>query len=468
MQALLEKIVSLVNNSDAQGLAAILKRKGAKRYIHRQLVLRLIAAAVIISLFLAVIVFLLEQRRLGDLVNDRAAEIVSKFNTQIKQLGHRLEADSDAIKQELEMLLIVGKSQPDTGRLIYVSIYDLEGRRIGTEFDEDYPQGKAVAELARSRESRLRDNPILDQSFEQIKGTPYIRLSFPLYDRTGSQTSFLDGVFEVSAKARKEVTGRITRSVFGAIAIVLLTTVILYPVISRLINQLTVLTENLVESNVETLRVIGSAIAKRDSDTDSHNYRVTIYSVELAERIGLKPKIIQGLIKGAFLHDVGKIGISDEILRKPAKLSQSEYETMKLHVQHGIDIVQQSEWLKDAVDVVGYHHEKFSGNGYPNGLKGHEIPVNARIFAIVDVFDALTSQRPYKAQLSLETSLEILNKGRGDHFDPALLDKFNEIAGSLYDQFVDGSDTILFKKMETIILKYFSKEYRYGVDGQSA
>lgn len=468
MQALLEKIVSLVNDSDAQGLAAILKRKGAKRYIHRQLVLRLIAAAVIISLFLAVIVFLLEQRRLGDLVNDRAAEIVSKFNTQIKQLGHRLEADSDAIKQELEMLLIVGKSQPDTGRLIYVSIYDLEGRRIGTEFDEDYPQGKAVAELARSRESRLRDNPILDQSFEQIKGTPYIRLSFPLYDRTGSQTSFLDGVFEVSAKARKEVTGRITRSVFGAIAIVLLTTVILYPVISRLINQLTVLTENLVESNVETLRVIGSAIAKRDSDTDSHNYRVTIYSVELAERIGLKPKIIQGLIKGAFLHDVGKIGISDEILRKPAKLSQTEYETMKLHVQHGIDIVQQSEWLKDAVDVVGYHHEKFSGDGYPNGLKGHEIPVNARIFAIVDVFDALTSQRPYKAQLSLETSLEILNKGKGDHFDPALLDRFNEIAGSLYDQFVDGSDTILFKKMETIILKYFSKEYRYGVDGQSA
>ena len=368
----------------------------------------------------------------------------------------------------VEMLLIVGKSQPDTGRLIYVSIYDLEGRRIGTEFDEDYPQGKAVAELARSRESRLRDNPILDQSFEQIKGTPYIRLSFPLYDRTGSQTSFLDGVFEVSAKARKEVTGRITRSVFGAIAIVLLTTVILYPVISRLINQLTVLTENLVESNVETLRVIGSAIAKRDSDTDSHNYRVTIYSVELAERIGLKPKIIQGLIKGAFLHDVGKIGISDEILRKPAKLSQTEYETMKLHVQHGIDIVQQSEWLKDAVDVVGYHHEKFSGDGYPNGLKGHEIPVNARIFAIVDVFDALTSQRPYKAQLSLETSLEILNKGKGDHFDPALLDRFNEIAGSLYDQFVDGSDTILFKKMETIILKYFSKEYRYGVDGQSA
>jgi HD-GYP domain-containing protein (c-di-GMP phosphodiesterase class II) len=228
-----------------------------------------------------------------------------------------------------------------------------------------------------------------------------------------------------------------------------------------------VLTENLVESNVETLRVIGSAIAKRDSDTDSHNYRVTIYSVELAERIALKPNIIQGLIKGAFLHDVGKIGISDQILLKPDKLSRSEYETMKLHVQHGLDIVRQSEWLKDAVDVVGFHHEKFSGEGYPNGLNGREIPVNARIFAIADVFDALTSQRPYKERLSLATSMEILNQGRGSHFDPALLDSFSEIAPALYEQYAEGSDDVLIKKLETIILKYFSKEYRYGVDDNS-
>ncbi|MGI9537280.1 MAG: HD-GYP domain-containing protein [Desulfocapsaceae bacterium] len=461
---MLEKIVSLINNSDANGLKAILIRKGAKRYLHRQLLLRLIAAAAIISVFLAVVVFLLEQRRLGGLVNDRAAEIVSKFNSQIRQLGNRIDTNHEELRQDLKMLLIVGKSQPDTGQLLYVSIYDLDGSRIVTEFDDKYPQSESIAELAESIESRLRGDPVVSQSFQQIKGTPYIRLSFPLYDRAGNQTSFLDGIFELSSKARKEVTGRITRSVFGAITIVLLTTLILYPVLSRLINQLTVLTENLIEANVETLRVIGSAIAKRDSDTDSHNYRVTIYSVDLAESIGLKPKIIQGLIKGAFLHDVGKIGISDQILLKPAKLSETEYEAMKLHVQHGIDIVEQSEWLKDAVDVVGYHHEKFSGEGYPNGLKGREIPVNARIFAIADVFDALTSERPYKAHLSLETSMEILNQGRGTHFDPALLDSFNEIAQSLYEQFAEGSNQVLFKKMESIILKYFSKEYRYGTD----
>ena len=124
MPAVLEKIVSLIDRSDAHGLKAILRRKGAKRYIQRQLLLRLIAAAVIMSLLLAVVVFLLEQRRLGGLVNQRAAEVVAKFNTQLKQLGNRLEVNSEQIEEELEMLLIVGKSQPDTGRLVYVSIFD--------------------------------------------------------------------------------------------------------------------------------------------------------------------------------------------------------------------------------------------------------------------------------------------------------------------------------------------------------
>ena len=140
------------------------------------------------------------------------------------------------------------------------------------------------------------------------------------------------------------MTGRIARSVSGAIAIVLLTTLILYPVISRLINQLTVLTENLVESNVETLRVIGSAIAKRDSDTDSHNYRVTIYSVELAECIGLRPNIIQGLIKGAFLHDVGKI----RELAYRSKIDYTDEGRLLSHIVIGLSML--DEKLKQVTD----------------------------------------------------------------------------------------------------------------------
>jgi HD-GYP domain-containing protein (c-di-GMP phosphodiesterase class II) len=454
-----DKIIRLINNADISGLKSYLRRKGTKRFIHKQLILRLLVAALLISIVLAAIVFLLEYRRLGNMVNNRAAEIVSNFNDQIKQMGYGLDERRLEVDQELKMLLIAGKSRPWAGQLVYVGIYDMEGRRVTSQIDDSHEHADTVADLAERIDSRLLGNPVNRQSFKQLKGTPYIRLAFPLYDRFGSQAAFINGIFEVSSTARQEVGGRIVRSLSGAIGIVLLTTLILYPVIGRLINRLSVLTENLVESNIETLRVIGSAIAKRDSDTDSHNYRVTIYSVDLAEKIGLKAPMIQGLIKGAFLHDVGKIGVSDQILLKPGKLSEEEYAKMKLHVQHGIDIVQQSEWLKDAVDVVGYHHEKFGGGGYPAGLKGREIPVNARIFAIADVFDALTSRRPYKERLSLKTSVDILQQGSGNHFDPILLKSFIEIAPRLHEAFADGSSRKLFKKMESIVLTYFSREY---------
>lgn len=459
-----KKIADLINNSDVSGLKSLLKRKGSKKFIHRHLLLRLSTAAFIISIFLAIVVFLLEYQRLGSLVNNRAAEIVANFSNQVQHLNPAVTEDRIELGQELKMLLIAGKASPLAGQLVYSSIYDLEGQQIAAEFDTKHPQLNNIVDLVRSIESQAGDNPASSQSFRRIQSTPYIHLRFPLQDQTGKQATFIEGIFEVSAIAKQEVISRIRKSVLGAIGIVLLTTLIFYPIISRLIHQLTTLTSNLVESNIETLRVIGSAIAKRDSDTDSHNYRVTIYSVELAEQIGLKPSIIQGLIKGAFLHDVGKIGISDQILLKPAKLSGDEFEAMKLHVQHGIDIVKQSEWLKDAVDVVEFHHEKFSGGGYPAGLKGPEIPVNARIFAIADVFDALTSERPYKKQLSLETSLEILNEGKGTHFDPSFLESFNKIAQPLYEDFAHGSNVNVFKKMEDIILKYFSKEYRYSVE----
>ena len=461
---LVEKIVQIINASDTNSLKLLLRRKGARRFIHRQLFFRLFAAAIIISIFLSAVIFLLEYRRLGDLVNDRAVEVVANFNDQIQQIGHTIGDNQEDIEQELEMLLIAGKSGQWAGQLVYSSIYDINGTKIAAEFDGEYEQSQQVRELANSIEARSHEKPDAREMVKRFRGTPYIHLRYPLTDQAGKPSAFIQGIFKVSSQVQQEVTERITRTIIGAIGIVLLTTVILYPVMSRLIHQLAVLTGNLVESNIETLRVIGNAIAKRDSDTDSHNYRVTIYSVELAERIGLKHTIIQGLIKGAFLHDVGKIGISDQILLKPGKLTYEEYEAMKLHVQHGIDIVQQSGWLRDAVDVVRCHHEQYGGGGYPARLKGHEIPVNARIFAIVDVFDALTTERPYKEQLSFEKSMEILNEGRDDHFDPELLDAFNNAARPLYDQFAHGTNEQLIRKMEAIILKYFSKEYRLDIE----
>jgi HD-GYP domain-containing protein (c-di-GMP phosphodiesterase class II) len=430
--------------------------------IHRRLLLRLIIATFLISIVLAAAAFFIEFHRVGNLVSGRASQVVLNFNDQVRTILDSPEQKfSKDLQNELKMLLIAGKSKQWMGQLVYSSIYDLQGREIVTEMDVNYRQLNVVEGLAKSLTHQLPNKSQKAHKIKYINRIPYILLSFPLTNSSGKKVAAIEGVFAVSKVARDEVFERIRGSVFGTISIVVLTSLILYPIIITLIRQLSRVTDNLIESNIETLRVVGSAIAKRDSDTDSHNYRVTIYSVALAEKIGLKPSLIRGLVKGAFLHDVGKIGVSDQILLKPGKLSDEEFEEMKTHVNHGIDIVERSEWLKDARDVVGYHHEKYSGNGYPHGIDGSSIPVNARIFAIVDVFDALISIRPYKDPMSFDTAIKILEEGRGNHFDPFHLDAFIDIARSLYDTFANCSENTLRRKLESIIQEYFSREYRF-------
>jgi HD-GYP domain-containing protein (c-di-GMP phosphodiesterase class II) len=152
----------------------------------------------------------------------------------------------------------------------------------------------------------------------------------------------------------------------------------------------------------------------------------------MGESAGLDAPAMRALLKGAFLHDVGKLGIRDSILLKPGKLDVAEFGEMKHHVPHGLDIIERSSWLRDAAGVVGHHHEKWDGSGYGTGLRGEEIPLSARIFAVADVFDALTSRRPYKEPLSFEEAMAILEKGRGSHFDPAVLDLFSRMARELH------------------------------------
>ena len=429
--------------------------------IHKRILLRFSIAAILISIVLAAAASFIELRRIDSLVNGRASEVVFSFNDQIRNIldSTQLEHNGD-LKNELKMLLIAGKYKHWMGQLVYSSIIDTQGKEIATELDTNYAEISVIKELTNSFKPQLPTNYSKIQRIEYIKSVPYIQLIFPLTNSNGEQVSFIKGIFAISKNAKNEVIERILRLVLGTICIVFLTTIILYPIILTLTKKLTYVTDDLIESNIETLRVVGSAIAKRDSDTDSHNYRVTIYSVILAEKVGLKPSLIRGLIKGAFLHDVGKIGVSDQILLKPGKLTNEEFGKMKLHINHGLDIVRRSEWLRDALDIVAFHHEKYSGAGYPHGIAGPAIPISARIFAIADVFDALTSIRPYKKPMSFEDSINILKEKRGSHFDPLHLDCFFSIAQSLYETYANCSDQKLHEKLDSIIREYFSKDYR--------
>ena len=195
------------------------------------------------------------------------------------------------------------------------------------------------------------------------------------------------------------------------------------------------------------MEVMGAAIAKRDSDTHAHNYRVTLYALALGRAAELPAPTLRTLIAGAFLHDVGKIGIPDAILLKPAKLSTEEFETMKQHVALGRDILASATWLAQAIDVAEFHHEKFDGSGYLRGLAGEDIPLTARVFAIADVFDALTSRRPYKEPMSPQSALEIMARDAGSHFDPALFTRFQSEAVRWHLEIATLDEAMLTKRL---------------------
>jgi putative nucleotidyltransferase with HDIG domain len=222
--------------------------------------------------------------------------------------------------------------------------------------------------------------------------------------------------------------------VFSTVAFIFLS---IFPIILTQYNKLLEKTDELLKSNLVSIVSLGNAIAKRDSDTNEHNYRVTYYSIKIAEALNLSKEQIQALIKGAFLHDIGKIAISDTILLKPSQLTKKEFEIMKTHVIHGVEIVKDDIWLQDAIKVIQNHHEKVDGSGYPNGLKGDAIPIEARVFAVADVFDALTSKRPYKEAFDIQKSFVIIKSNIGIHFDENVIHKFGEIYEKIYYDILD-------------------------------
>jgi putative nucleotidyltransferase with HDIG domain len=178
------------------------------------------------------------------------------------------------------------------------------------------------------------------------------------------------------------------------------------------------LQEDLREAWTGTLDALTSALASRDYDTQSHCYRTVELSVALARELGISDAEISTIARGALLHDIGKIGISDEILLKPGLLTSEEREVMKQHVRLGHDMLQHIPFFQDALSIVLYHHENHDGTGYPEGRSGEEVPRGARIFHVVDLYDALTQDRPYKRAWTHEAAINEIVKLSGTHCDP--------------------------------------------------
>lgn len=181
-----------------------------------------------------------------------------------------------------------------------------------------------------------------------------------------------------------------------------------------------------------TLEGWAHAIERRSQEADGHTKRVTELTVELAQRLNIPENQIIHIRRGAILHDIGKIGVPESVLLKPSVLNDKERELLRNHPKYAFDLLYPIEYLRPALDIPYCHHERWDGTGYPRGLKGEEIPIAARIFAVVDTWDALKTDRPYRSSWSTANTLDFINKASGEHFDPIVVKSFVELIREKY------------------------------------
>ncbi len=338
------------------------------------------------------------------------------------------------------------------GDFVLLRLYGVDKKRILEAFES--PE-KQVRRSLPEHVHGLAPGELDHHHMFWTDGRLLMQLLLPVESADGTTLGYLEGVYEVNAPAIREIKAGLVENLGLTLGIVLATSAVLYSVIAVLNRSLIGLSLALLKSNIELMEVLGGAIALRDSDTDVHNYRVTAYAIAMGKAMRLAERQLRDLIAGAFLHDAGKIGISDTILLKPGPLTPAEMDVMRRHVSLGVGIVARSGWLRGARDIVEFHHEKFDGSGYLKGLAGSAIPLGARVFAIIDVFDALVSRRPYKHPLPFDEAMVVLEQGRGTHFDPVLLDVFRGIAAESFAQIGTNDDAALRRAVRSQVAEQF-------------
>jgi putative nucleotidyltransferase with HDIG domain len=365
--------------------------------------------------------------------------------------------------------VLVGKSLATITRqmreetLAQVSLYDLTGKVIASTFSQPVAlESETVSGLLQKQDTNSlrrtqRDLQVTNIDYQEIVGPWEVRENRDI----GAVGIALPKTFYVSPSRVTRLQVLLLVSVTFFFVIVLganLARVITKPLLSlvhastqvskgdldvrvepRSDDEVAVLTEAfnqmvaslqasrdaLFDAYDRTLEGWSKALELRDKETEGHTLRVTNRTVELARWMGIREKEdLTQIQRGALLHDIGKMGIPDQILLKPGKLSEEEWKIMRRHPEFAYEMLWPIEYLRPALDIPYCHHEKWDGTGYPRRLKGDEIPIAARIFAVVDVWDALTSDRPYRRAMGREEALAEIKQQSGRHFDPQVVDAF--------------------------------------------
>ena len=323
------------------------------------------------------------------------------------------------------------------GRLLWTT---LDKRRIGKYFKTsgDLEETLATGEAHGAVEDLSK---VVPGSEETAEGRTGIRKALEVYAPIRGTDGRLLGAYEVYgrtdhlnaiASTNVRTIWFTVAGVFGALLVLL--TLLVRGASRRLHRQTDVLRHSyrmLEESSLETIETLNATVEVKDPYTAGHSQRVRGIALAIGREVGLSREQLETLSASALFHDVGKIGVPDAILTKPGKLDAAEFETIKQHAAQGAEIVSKLSRLKDSVPAIRHHHERWDGHGYPDGLVGEEIPLEASIVGLADAWDAMTTERPYARALTLIAALEQVRAGRGTQFRPEVVDAFLTVAANL-------------------------------------
>jgi putative nucleotidyltransferase with HDIG domain len=412
--------------------------------VHRIVIKRLFMAWLALSIVAGTSLYFYELEKIDDAIVALASAEAKRFAPDGIDTRNMTPDDLEVLR--LKALDFIRQ------HFVVLEAYDKSEKKL---FEVVNPTFEAIEkELGKYTHRFPKDGQYHYEKFK-IAGETLVQILVPLKNKLGGRAGYFEAVFVIDQADLAQLQHDLKVHILIVLFCVLSTTLLLYPVILSLNREVIRFSGEVVRGNLETVSVLGTAIAQRDSDTGDHNYRVTLYAIRLAEAVGSEKMDMRSLILGAFLHDVGKIGISDNILLKPGKLSDEEFVVMRTHVELGVQIIGASVWLQAARPIIECHHEKYNGSGYPRRLPGEEIPLVARIFAIVDVFDALTSHRPYKEPWPFDKAMAILEKDAGSHFDPHLVYAFKSIAAALHDEIGRSSEADLAARLTPLVERYY-------------
>jgi cyclic di-GMP phosphodiesterase len=216
-------------------------------------------------------------------------------------------------------------------------------------------------------------------------------------------------------------------------------------------RQLSHTLRDLEKSYDYTLEALGGALDAKDAETEGHCQRVTAITITIARAMNLDKEMLKHIARGAFLHDIGKMGIPDNILRKPGPLNERERAIMRRHCEIGYEMLKRIPFLREAAEIVLYHQEYYDGSGYPRGLRGEEIPIGARIFAIADTLDAIISDRPYRRAQPIGAAREEIRRNSGKQFDPQVVDVFLSQPDSVWLEVQNRAGTAVGERLSALV-----------------